>query len=274
MDLIALLRVLVRRWYLTLVLIVGSVVAVVAIVGTNPAGYKATGPIVLLPPTTASKPGTLVKVNPYLQLDGWQNIMTGLLAAQMVSEQFSNQVVAQHVRATWTVTQEAGVPILDLAVTDASSAAAVRATGIIFQEAQQSLHDMQTSAGAPPSQLATIQFATVPVKGTAQYGHNLKVGGALGIVLIGLSLAFVFSFDAVLERRKRRKKRPTTRRGAPRGDPDGGTTSTVEGTSTVEANPSAEPAPDAPSIPSPAAAPFAEERREDAPDLGFAHREH
>lgn len=133
---------------------------------------------------------------------------------------------------------------------------------------------MQTKNGAPDNQLATITFATVPTKGTPQYGHNLKVGGALSIVLIGLSLAFVFSVDAVLERRKRRKKRPKTRRRGTARDPDTENTATTESGSTAETDPAVEPGPDVPSTPSPAPAPLAEERREEAPDLGFAHREH
>ncbi len=44
------LGVLGRRWYLTVPLVVASLVGVVAFVGTGPSGYKAQGTVVVLPP--------------------------------------------------------------------------------------------------------------------------------------------------------------------------------------------------------------------------------
>ena len=56
---------------------------------------------------------------------------------------------------------------------------------------------MQTAVKARADQQATVSFSVAPSHGVAQYGHVYKVGGALGVVFLGLSAALVYVADTL-----------------------------------------------------------------------------
>jgi len=207
MDLMALLRVLGRRWYLTLALFSVSLFAVYAVVGTGPADYKASTSMVVLGPNakpkTLTEPGGLS--NPWQDLGSNQSIMATTLSTIIASDQFAAAVRAHGVAGSWTAVDPTGGPILNLSATGKTGPEAMKAVGVVLEEARNSLRTIQTEALAPSSQLMTLQSFNSTGKGVPQYGHTLKVGVAMGAVLIGISIAIVFGFDTLLTSRSRRK---------------------------------------------------------------------
>ena len=207
MDLMALLRVLGRRWYLTLVLFSVSLFAVYTVVGTGPANYKASTSVVVLGPSSVPKSATepAGPANPWQELGSNQSIMATTLSTIIASDQFAAKVRAQGVAGTWTADDTTGGPILNLSATGATGPEALNAVRIVFAEAQNSLQNIQITAGATKNQLMTLNYVNPPTKGVPQYGHTLKVGVAMGAVLIGLSAAVVFGLDSLLTAGSRRK---------------------------------------------------------------------
>ena len=213
MDLMALLRVLGKRWYLTLVLFSVSLFAVYAAVGTGPAEYKASTSVVVLGPSSAPRTATepAGPANPWQELGSNQSIMATTLSTIIASDQFAAKVRAEGVAGTWSAVDPTGGPIINLSATGQTGPEALSAVRIVFAEAQDGLENIQVAAGAADSQLMTLNYVNPPTKGVPQYGHTLKVGVAMGAVLIGLSAALVFGFDTLLTSRRRRASEKAAR---------------------------------------------------------------
>ncbi len=209
MDLVTIVRVLLRRWYVAAPLFLLSAVALYGIVGTGPAGYQANASGVLLPPASESGSTTgETAVNPYLRFQGSQAVVANLLVGRLNSAGSAELLKADGVTPGYLVSSE-DVVILFKA-TEGTSEGSVVATEKLVDFAKKTLHDMQLDVGAPPDQLLTFSPVNVPTSGAAQYGSKVKSGIALAAVLFGLSLGIVFSVEG-WSRKRQRAKGPAAR---------------------------------------------------------------
>ena len=208
MDLVTILRILVRRWYVAIPLFVLSAVALYGIVGTGPAGYQANASGVLLPPASENALSGETAVNPYLRFQGSQAVVANLLVGRLNSAGSAELLKADGVSPGYLVTSE-DVVILFKA-TESTSEASVAATETLTAFAKKTLNDMQLDVGAPEDQLLTFSPVNVPSVGSAQYGSKVKSGIALAAVLFGMSAAVVFSVEG-WSRKRRRSAEPVPR---------------------------------------------------------------
>jgi len=218
MDLVAILATLGRRWYLTLPLLLLSAFGLALAVGSGPAGYKSDASVVVLSPTTLT-PGGPPGGNPYGGLGGSQAVVAQLLAQQMASAQAGSQLRSSGVTGSWTVTDPTGGPSLSISVTSSTANQAESDANAVVEAAKSNLRSMQISGGATGKDLMYLGVVTAPTRGVPQWGHKVKVALAVGVVLAGLSCALVLGIDAVLDRRRGRRGRTTTRRPNVRREP-------------------------------------------------------
>jgi hypothetical protein len=210
MDLVTVLRILLRRWYVAAPLFLLSAVALYGIIGTGPAGYQANASGVLLPPASenSTTTGGDTAVNPFLRFQGSQAVVANLLVGRLNSAGSAELLQADGVAPGYLVSSE-DVVILFKA-TESTSEGSVLATEKLTEFAKKTLHDMQLDVGAPPDQLLTFSPVNVPTAGSAQYGSKVKSGIALAAVLFGLSLGIVFSVEG-WSRKRQRAKGPVAR---------------------------------------------------------------
>ena len=197
MELMAILAALGRRWYLTLPILLLTMLGLYAVVGTNPSGYKANASVVILSSQKTD--------NPFLQ-PGSTNIIPPLLA-RLGGDDFASQVKANGGGTSWTISDPTGSPVLELTATDATAAASLRTINVVIGQAKQSFNEMQVEAGTTAKNMLTLGVVNAPTRGVPQYGSKIKVALALWVVLIAVSCGIVFGADSLLLRRKRRRQR-------------------------------------------------------------------
>jgi hypothetical protein len=200
LDLWSTLRVLLKRWYLTIPLIALSAIVTVAVVGTKPADYKANASLLLLTPSGGG-------ANPYAQFGGSLSAAAEVLATSMNSSTSKLDLQHQGVKSDWNLALEGGdAPLLTVETTAPTSDEATGSAKIIVETAKQRLASLQSEAGAPTNQLITLSIVDAPDGADAEYGKTVKAGAALFLVLLVASCAIVFAFEALSRRRAARKE--------------------------------------------------------------------
>jgi hypothetical protein len=200
LDLWSTLRVLLKRWYLTIPLFALSAILAVAVVGTKPADYKANASLLLLAPSGGGN-------NPYAQFGGSLSAAAEVLATSMNSSTSRQDLQRQGVSANWNLALEGGdAPLLKVETTASTSEAATSSAQIIVETAKQRLASLQSDAGSPASQLFSLSIVDAPDGADAEYGDTVKSGAALLLVLLVVSCSIVFAFEALSRRRAARKQ--------------------------------------------------------------------
>jgi hypothetical protein len=200
LDLWSTLRVLLKRWYLTIPMLALSAILVVAVVGTKPADYKANASLLLLAPSGGGN-------NPYAQFGGSLSAAAEVLATSMNSSASRQDLQREGVTADWNLALEGGdAPLLKVETTAPTSEAATRSATIILDTAKKRLATLQSDAGSPTSQLISLSIVDAPDGADAEYGATVKSGAALFLVLFVVSCSTVFAVEALSRRRASRKQ--------------------------------------------------------------------
>jgi hypothetical protein len=200
LDLWSTLRVLLKRWYLTIPLFALSAILAVAVVGTKPADYKADASLLLLTPSGGGN-------NPYAQFGGSLSAAAEVLATSMNSSTSRQELQRGGVSADWNLALEGGdAPLLKVETTAATSEAATSSAKIIVETAKQRLASLQSEAGSPANQLFSLSIVDAPDGADAEYGDTVKSGAALLLVLLVVSCSLVFAVEALSRRRAARKQ--------------------------------------------------------------------
>ena len=212
MDLWSTIRVLAKRWYLTIPVLVLSFAAAFMFYKSKPADYVADSSMLILAPTTRLTPTGTGTANPYLQIGGTQTAMTQVLSTSLNSKSFVKKLHADGLVGAYNVAPVAGdAPIIKVEATAPSSTDAVNAAKKVVSVAEQRLLALQVAAGSPDDQLMTLSVIESVGDATADYGSAIKATGALLVVLLSLSLASVYGVEALARsRRSRRANRALT----------------------------------------------------------------
>jgi hypothetical protein len=205
-DLWSTLRVLLHRWYLTIPLVVLSLVLVVAVVGVKPADYKADATLVTLAPQTVNDKGLPTESNPFANLGGSQSVAASIMQTRLNGPAFQQAMAAKGVRSNWLfVVGDSSSPILTMTVKGKTEAETLRAAKLLVKGANTNLAELQVANGAPADQFIKFAVVSQPTTATAEYGSKVKSGGALGAVLIALSCGLVFAIEGFSRSRRQRR---------------------------------------------------------------------
>lgn len=215
MDILSLLRLVVRQWRVTVPAAVVSLVGVVAALQLSSPTYEATGSIVLLSPPEApdveavpgSAPPSEVGQNPFARY-GDLSVVADILARVMDSDsrrtEFEVQGVTDYEVAANRLSRG---PVIEVTGEGPDSAAAIRSTEIVLTEVDAVLADLQRAEGADPKYYISTAPLEPPSTATAMYGSTVRAAiGALAVgALCTLGLALVAEALA-----QRRAARPAT----------------------------------------------------------------
>ncbi|HTJ67739.1 MAG TPA: hypothetical protein VL551_09445 [Actinospica sp.] len=208
-------RVIRRRWYLLLPLLLAAAAGTWAVDRAIPRQYQTTGMVSLLASRqsikgTSTVPGT---GNPFLSFDSSLNDTADFLVRRLDSTDAAQQLAGAGV-ADYTVALAASQgPFIDLTADGSTPAAASAAMRTLISYASAQLQVLQQEQGVPAQDMIT---ATVIVPGSPPSAQNKRrTQDALGAGAGGLALAVLITFGADSIAR-RRTPRPARRTAAPR----------------------------------------------------------
>jgi capsular polysaccharide biosynthesis protein len=204
LDFWDLTKLLYRRWYLTLpMLLLTGAASVWTLVGVKP-NYIATTYIQLVGPVIQpTEPGqqSADQRNPWLQQG-----LNALANAAVVTVQDYSVIQALHGAGysdTFKAELNSGAPLVTFEITGSSPAQATATANEIVARFQRSVADLQTASGARPSDLVTakrLDLGTNIQESNARVKRAVVAVGGVGLLLtIGLTVGV----DAVLRRRSR-----------------------------------------------------------------------
>ncbi len=193
-------KVLLRRWYLVVVGLLGTAMLGLAAYQVSPPSFTSSAEVLLLPPSSAVPAGG----NPYLQLGGLD--VAGDVLSKAMSDDASAAALKEAGAAgayTAQLDGTAAAPMV-LVTAEASSAAGSQKTlGLVLARIPTVLNSIQDLAAAPQ----TARITTIVLTQTQQPVKNIKsVIRAVGVAVAGglaVTLLLTAVVDAVLVRPRR-----------------------------------------------------------------------
>jgi len=210
MDLSKALRMIARRWYVAVCVLVICAAATFSLVSAAAVVYSSEATIILLPPTL--KQVTDVKVdtqtNPFLETGIAQT--ANALASASNSDRVADQLKAAGLdKVTFEVRSFDQSTILLMKVESPSKEGATRAVAIVVDAVQSIASSLQVDASAPQNQLVTAQvLAPPPAAPVESLAAKTKIamGMAVASVLIVLCATLLFDRVAVHHAERRRRQ--------------------------------------------------------------------
>jgi hypothetical protein len=223
MDVLSILRLLIRHWRVTAPAALLTVILVGAALRSSSPTYEATGSIVLLPPpeapdigaTDGLAPAPDVGQNPFARY-GDLSVVADILARVMDSDSRRVEFESQGVTAYEVVVNrlQRG-PVVDVTGQGPSPEEAIRSTEIVLTEVSVVLSELQQAENADPDYFIRSAPVEPPSTATAMYGSTVRT--AIGALTLGAlcTLGLAVLAEAIA---RRRVARPTAEVGPDRSD--------------------------------------------------------
>jgi hypothetical protein len=214
MDVLSLLRLLVRHWRVTVPAALLTLLGVVAVVKVSAPTYRSTGSIVLLSPpeppdVSAGGPQpTADNQNPYVRF-GDLSIMADILARIAADDMTRAELMAQGVtKYEVSANRFSRGPVIEATGEERTQRAAIRSADNVLTEVQTVLADLQEAQGIDPEYFITTASVQPPSTASAVYGSTMRM--AIGALVVGgLSLlALAVLAEVVVQRRAGRRIAP------------------------------------------------------------------
>lgn len=213
MDFLTLGKILFRRWYVTLPMVLLTVVVAAAVVRSVEPEYEASGSFVLLgprehlPPFNAD-PGTApLPRNPYTEFTPSLTTAAGTLELVLEDGQVRNRLRQLRLSDDIEVTADDEAPTLEVTVGARRAGVAVETIETIFSMMGDELRQRQDDAGAPENLQITVEALVLPETArelTAARDRALVAFSVLGVVsTVGLAVIV----DSIATARRARRSR-------------------------------------------------------------------
>ncbi|MFS8522308.1 MAG: hypothetical protein FWJ87_13215, partial [Micromonosporaceae bacterium] len=207
MDLWDLTKVMFRRWYLTLPLLVVTAAAAVWIVHTRGPDYQATGHVAVLPPTVqrVAAPGeTTLRVSPWTQ-----QALAEAARIRLEGGRLRDTLTREGYSGEWTVEVAGEVPVLTLVVIAPTAQSALSTLHRLQDEIDREVQSLQGTYGVPPEErIQSVRYDAGESVSTSASSLRRAVVAAVAAGLV-LTVAVVVSVDGLLRRRRRRREYAT-----------------------------------------------------------------
>jgi hypothetical protein len=222
MDLLEAARVVRKRWYVMLPLLLLTIIAIFGIDRVVPTKYQATSTISLLASSqtvqgTAAAPGTK---NAFLSFDASLNDMADFLVRRLDAADSALQLQGLGVTEAYAAALAANAqgPFITLTVTGTNAEHVTASINTLLSYTKQELAGIQTQASVEPSAMIGSVVIVAPAPPTAQLKG--KVQGVIGVGVSGLVFAFLATFvtENIAASRRRRRGYPRPRSGQPRSE--------------------------------------------------------
>lgn len=148
MDLLTLVRIVLRRWYLVAPTLLLTAVSVFLLDQRIAPTFEARATLLLLGPSQQEKP-----INPYLNFGGSLEATAIVTKEVITSSDVALKLQEAGADAPYAVEVASGTPILTVKAEGTKREASVRTVQLVIQEIQHQLESRQRLAGAPANSL-------------------------------------------------------------------------------------------------------------------------
>jgi|HubBroStandDraft_6_1064221.scaffolds.fasta_scaffold99752_2 hypothetical protein len=194
-------RILRKRWWLALLLVLLTLAATAAL-AARPGPYTAESQIALLPSKHISLPAG---GNPYLSFGDSDTLTADLLRRELTAPAAVTRLAAAGYSSSYLVVDDTATagPVLDITVTGNSKAMVEHTLLGVTAAASTTLAGMQASL-SPSEQITSIVVSIAP---EAKLSVGKKARTLIVVLAVGLVLAIVLpqAFDAAASRRRARR---------------------------------------------------------------------
>lgn len=211
MDLAEVVRVIRKRWYVMVPLLLLTIALTVGVDRAIPTKYQATSELSLLASQSATAgtekvPGT---GNAFLNFDSSLNETADFLARRLGSSDAANDLAKLGVTETYSVALAAAAqgPFLTLTVTGPKPEHVLTSMNTLTNYTVQQLAAVQEQAAVKPVDMIRSMVIVPPGPPAAQ--NKTKTQDVLGVAIGGLVISFLATFvvENVLASRRRRRRR-------------------------------------------------------------------
>jgi uncharacterized protein involved in exopolysaccharide biosynthesis len=204
MDFTATLQVLIRRWYVVIVMLALAAGATFAAGMQVAPQYRATGSVILVPASQATG-----DAKPASGTNPWSGALG--TTASAISRVVTSPVVAQEVALRGgTASYQVGTgvtasPIVDVIATGATPTEAIRTVEEVTAALRDELSRREDEAGAPKETWITVQDLTLPTHASQLLGSRTRVMLAVGALGLVATIGMAMLVDALAKGRRGRK---------------------------------------------------------------------
>jgi hypothetical protein len=212
MDILSVLGMVVRRWRVTVPVVLLTIAgAVGAVVVLSPPVYQTSGSLVLLnppaPPLVTDPADTAtVNTNPYVRFNDL-SVVADVIGRTMSSAAMANTLDERGVddyEVTGSTDFSRG-PIIEAIARESTPEESIQSSQLVLEETEAVLAERQLSQGADPAYLITADQLEVPSEATALYGSTIR--SVIAVLVLGgmCVLGLAILAEAISTRRAARR---------------------------------------------------------------------
>lgn len=206
MDLLDLLKLMVRRWYVTAPVLLGALAAALVVGGAMPPEYKTTSAVLMVPPTVAPVPGgdrDRAPGNPWLRVG--EAPMAQAVQIALSSHEFRQKVAAQGGDPSYEMKVLNRSAILTVDVTTDSEAKSLATVTAVNQLIRDEVEARQAGYPGRPGEQITTEVLDSGLNITNSRSSILRVQivtVALGFLIAAVLAALVDVISRLITRRR------------------------------------------------------------------------
>lgn len=250
MDLLDSLNILMRRWWLTLPILLVTILGAVAAVLLLPWSYESKATTVFLASSVQAKQ---TDGNPWMIFDRSLTITAEVVGREMMDDRTIAAIHARGLMSTYTVMVAANSigPVLAITVTGKNNNDTAGTLNAVMQMIPDKLQQIQADGGVPPNARIRMEVISSSPQPTLKTTSKIRTLAIILFLGIGLTVFVPLFTESLSARRSGRDGKPVPKgKGRPEpaaGEGSGQNPSAPSGEPTVEyqwraAMPSAEPA--------------------------------
>lgn len=203
MDLWELLKVMGRRWYVTVPVLLVTAIVAVTLPPTIDPEYRASGTMILVGPA-----GTTANLNPFVSA----GLGTNAEAAAIVVTSPNSKAIVDEQGLSTDYTVEPDGPVMVVTALAGSSVEAVNTVTFVEQLLNDQLVDLQTQAAVPEDALLSVVPLIPDVIATPVYQSRLRATILTVVVGVLTTVLLVMAVEGLSRRRTGSEHGPRQRR--------------------------------------------------------------
>lgn len=202
MDLLTLVRIMLRRWYVVIPVALLSLLAAGATYASIEPTYQASGSVLLLNPQSQVDPAS-GKANPYV---GNLTVAAKVVTVVLDSRESRLEFLRQGHRGVYTLGADPSSPIVVVTTIGDTAESARETTRTVMGAIDDVLTARQQDLGAPRSIFVTTQVVTPPSDALPLNGSRIRASLAILALGLAMTMGATFAVEGVIRQRARRQR--------------------------------------------------------------------
>jgi capsular polysaccharide biosynthesis protein len=185
LDLWTAIKIVVRRWFVVLPLVLISLAVAFRVSAAVEPTYTATGSTLFVSPAQGGN-------NPFTNFNNAVNIMAKAIVEIAGGDEFQRSVREDGAQASYSVDVGADAPLLRVTATSDEPEKVLETIALVLESVDNELAATQQETGAPPSTFITTTVLDQPLRARQESGDRTRA--FVGVLAIGVAAAVSSAF--------------------------------------------------------------------------------